>query len=319
MRSAITLIFLIILGVAAFIAYNAVFIVHQTQMALVLEFGNPTRVVTNPGLNTKLPFVQTVEYFDKRILDIEISSKEVIASDQKRLVVDAFARYKITDPLLFYQAVRDEIGANSRINSVMDSAMRGVLGGATFIDVVKERRDELMRQIAERVSGEVKDFGIEIVDVRIKRADLPDANSQAIFTRMQTERQREAAELRAQGSEQAQRIRATADRQRTILVAEANRDSERTRGEGDAERNRIYAAAFSRDQDFFAFYRSMQAYEEGLKSNETRLVISPNSEFFRYFNSPGGTPQSAATPPAGGNGGPRTQGSAAAPGTTGTP
>jgi membrane protease subunit HflC len=320
MRSAITLIFLIILGVGAFIAYNAVFIVHQTQMALVLEFGNPTRVVTNPGLNTKLPFVQTVEYFDKRILDIEISSKEVIASDQKRLVVDAFARYKITDPLLFYQAVRDEIGANSRINSVMDSAMRGVLGGATFIDVVKERRDELMRQIAERVSGEVKDFGIEIVDVRIKRADLPDANSQAIFTRMQTERQREAAELRAQGSERAQGIRAGADRQRTILVAEANRDAERTRGEGDAERNRIYAAAFSRDQDFFAFYRSMQAYEEGLKSGETRLVISPNSEFFRYFNAPGGTPpQSAATPPANGNSGPRTQGSAAAPATTGTP
>ncbi len=318
MRSAITLIFLIILGVGAFIAYNAIFIVHQTQMALVLEFGNPTRVVTNPGLNTKLPFVQTVEYFDKRILDIEISSKEVIASDQKRLVVDAFARYRITDPLLFYQAVRDEIGANSRINSVMDSAMRGVLGGSTFIDVVKERRDELMRRIAERVSGEVKDFGIEIVDVRIKRADLPDANSQAIFTRMQTERQREAAELRAQGSEQAQRIRATADRQRTVLVAEANRDAERTRGEGDAERNRIYAAAFSRDQDFFAFYRSMQAYEEGLKANETRLVISPNSEFFRYFNSPGGTvPQSTATPPA--SGGPRTQGNAAAPATTGTP
>jgi modulator of FtsH protease HflC len=298
MRSAVMFIFLIALGVGAFVAYNSFFIVHQTQMALVLEFGNPTRVVTKPGLNTKLPFVQTVEYFDKRILDIEVSSKEVIASDQKRLVVDAFARYKITDPLLFYQAVRDEAGASSRVNSVMDSAMRGVLGSSTFIDVVKHRRDDLMRQIAQRVSSEVKDFGIEIVDVRIKRADLPDANSQAIFTRMQTERQREAAELRAQGNEQAQRIRATADRQRTILVAEANRDSERVRGEGDAERNRIYAAAFSRDPDFFAFYRSMQAYEEGLKSNDTRLVITPNTEFFRYFNNPYANGTGASSNPA---------------------
>ncbi len=302
MRSALTFFFLIALGVAAFIGYNSFFIVHQTQMALVLEFGNPTRVVSQPGLQYKLPLIQTVEYFDKRILDIEISSKEVIASDQKRLVVDAFARYKITDPLLFFQAVRDEAGANSRINSVMDSAMRGVLGSATFIDVVKTRRDELMRLIAERVSGEVRDFGIEIVDVRIKRADLPDANSQAIFTRMQTERQREAAELRAQGSEQAQRIRATADRQRTVIVAEANRDSERIRGEGDAERNRIYAAAFTRDPDFFAFYRSMQAYEEGLKTNDTRLVISPNTEFFRYFNNPNagvnGEPPAAPAAPA---------------------
>ena len=306
MRSAVTFIFLIALAVGAFIAYNSFFIVHQTQMALVLEFGNPTRVVTKPGLNTKLPFVQTVEYFDKRILDIEVASKEVIASDQKRLVVDAFARYRITDPLLFFQAVRDEAGASSRVNSVMDSALRGVLGSSTFIDVVKNRRDELMRQIAERVSTEVRDFGIEIVDVRIKRADLPEANSQAIFTRMQTERQREAAELRAQGSEQAQRIRATADRQRTVIVAEATRDSERIRGEGDAERNRIYAAAFSRDPDFFAFYRSMQAYEEGLKTNDTRLVITPNTEFFRYFNNPnpdgnganGGTTPAPKTPPA---------------------
>ena len=316
MRSAIMFVFLITLGVAAFIGYNSFFIVHQTQNALVLEFGNPTRIVSDPGLNTKLPFVQTVEYFDKRILDIEISSKEVIASDQKRLVVDAFARYKITNPLLFYQAVRDEAGANSRINSVMDSAMRGVLGSSTFIEVVKDRRDELMRAIAERVSGEVRDFGIEIVDVRIKRADLPDANSQAIYTRMQTERQREAAELRAQGNEQAQRIRATADRQRTVIIAEANRDAERLRGEGDAERNRIYAAAFSKDQDFFAFYRSMQAYEEGLKSNDTRLVITPNTEFFRYFNNPnagisGAQPTPPATAPGAAPGQPQTQSSAA--------
>jgi membrane protease subunit HflC len=294
MRSALTFIFLVILGIGAFVAYNAFFIVHQTKTALVLEFGMPIRVVSKPGLNTKLPFVQTVEYFDKRILDIEITEREVIASDQKRLKVDAFARYKIVDPLLFSQRVRDEANAKTRISSAMDSALRGILGGATFTDVVKQRREELMGQIAQQVSADAKDWGIEIVDVRIKRADLPEANSNAIFTRMQTERAREAAELRAQGSEQAQRIKATADRQRTIIVAEANRDAERLRGEGDAERNSIYAAAFSRDPDFFAFYRSMQAYEEGLKANDTRLVITPNSEFFRYFNDPNGG--SSATP-----------------------
>ena len=294
MRNAAFVVFIIIVGAAAFIAYNAYFIVHQTQMALVLEFGNPTRVITKPGLYWKTPVVQTVEFFDKRILDVEISSKEVTASDQKRLVVDAFARYKIIDPLLFFQSVTDEAGAHARIDNVMDAAMRSVLGGTSFIDVVKEKREELMRQIAQRVNGEVKNFGIEIVDVRIKRADLPEANSQAIYERMKTEREREAAEIRAEGSEQSKRIKATADRGVTVIIADANRDSERLRGEGDAERNRIYAEAFSKDPDFFAFYRSMQAYEEGLKSNDTRLVISPNTEFFQYFNSPNGTMSSPA-------------------------
>jgi membrane protease subunit HflC len=300
MRNAALVVFIIIVGGAAFIAYNAYFIVHQTQTALVLEFGNPTRVITKPGLYWKTPVVQTVEFFDKRILDVEISSKEVTASDQKRLVVDAFARYKIIDPLLFFQRVTDEAGAHARIDNVMDAAMRSVLGGSTFIDVVKVKREELMRQIAERVNGEVKDFGIEIVDVRIKRADLPEANSQAIYERMKTEREREAAEIRAQGNEQSKRIKATADRGVTVLIAEANRDSERLRGEGDAERNRIYAAAFSKDVDFFAFYRSMQAYEEGLKSADTRLIISPNTEFFQYFNSPTGkmSPPQPRTPEA---------------------
>jgi modulator of FtsH protease HflC len=288
MRNTALAVLVIILGGAAFIAYNAYFIVHQTQTALVLEFGNPIRVIDEPGLYWKTPVVQTVEFFDKRILDVEISSKEVTAADQKRLVVDAFARYKILNPLLFFQSVTDEAGAHARIDNVMDAAMRSVLGGSSFIDVVKEKREELMRQIALRVNGEVKSFGIEIVDVRIKRADLPEANSQAIYERMKTEREREAAEIRAQGNEQSKRIKATADRGVTVLIAEANRDSERLRGEGDAERNRIYAAAFSRDPDFFAFYRSMQAYEEGLKSNDTRLVISPNTEFFQYFNSPNG-------------------------------
>lgn len=293
MRNAIFAIFLIIVGGAAFIAYNAYFIVHQTQTALVLEFGNPKRVIQEPGLYFKTPFVQTVAFFDKRILDIDLSSKEVIASDQKRLVVDAFARYKIVKPLLFFQSVTDEAGARNRLDSVMDSAMRSILGSSTFIEVVKDRRAGLTKEIAARVNEEAAAFGIEVVDVRIKRADLPEANSQAIYERMKTERAREAAELRAQGNEQAKRIKATADRQVTVTIADANRDAERLRGEGDAERNRIYAAAFGRDPDFFAFYRSMQAYEEGLKSNDTRLVISPTSEFFQYFNNPSGVAPAA--------------------------
>ncbi len=288
MRNAIFVIFVLLLGLGGVAAYNSYYIVHTTQTAVVLEFGKPQEVRTKPGLYWKMPLIQSVVYFDKRILDMEISSKEVTASDQKRLVVDAFARYKITNPLLFFQSVTNEEGARARLDGVMDSAMRGVLGASPFIDVVRNKREELMRQIAERVNGEAKDFGIEVVDVRIKHADLPPENSAAIYSRMQTERKREATELRARGGEQAQRIRANADRQATVIKAEASRDAERLRGEGDAERNRVYAAAFSKDPDFFAFYRSMQAYEEGLKSGETRLVISPKSEFFRYFNSSSG-------------------------------
>lgn len=293
MRSAVLVFFLILLGVGAFAAYHSYFIVHQTQTALVLRFGEPKQVVTEPGLNFKVPFVENVEFFDKRILDIDLPSKEVIAADQKRLVVDAFARYRIADPLLFFQSVTNEVGARSRLDSLMDSAMRSILGGSTFFEVVKEKRDQLMKAIAGRVDHEAANFGMKIVDVRLKRVDLPEANSQAIYERMNTERQREAAEIRAQGKEAAKRIRANADRQVTITIAEANRDAERIRGEGDGERNSIYAEAFSRDTDFFAFYRSMQAYEEGLKSKDTRLVISPTSEFFRYFNAPGGDAQTA--------------------------
>lgn len=296
MRNAILVFLLIVIGAAAFVAYNSYFIVHQTQTAVVLEFGNPKRVIDKegPGLYLKIPFIQTVDYFDKRILDIDLPSKEVIASDQKRLVIDTFARYRITNPLLFLQSVTNEQGARSRLESVIDSAMRSILGSSTFLDVVRIKREALMRAITERVDVEAKSLGIDVIDVRLKRADLPEANSQAIYERMKTERQREAAEIRAQGVEASKRIKATADRQVTVTIAEANRDSERTRGEGDAERNRIYAEAFGKDQDFFAFYRSMQAYEEGLKSNDTRLVISPTSEFFEYFNDPRGTPRPPA-------------------------
>jgi membrane protease subunit HflC len=288
MRNAIFVIFLVLLGAAAAIAYLSFFIVNQTQTALVLRFGEPQQFITEPGLYFKVPVTDNVEYFDKRILDIDLPSKEVIAADQKRLVVDAFARYKIIDSLLFFQSVTNEVGARNRLDSILDSAIRSILGGSDFFAVVKDKRSDLMQLIRQRVDAEAKSLGIQIVDVRLKRVDLPEANSQAVYERMKTERQREAAEIRAQGNEASKRIRANADRQVTVLIAEANRDAEQLRGAGDAERNRIYAEAFSKDPDFFGFYRSMQAYEEGLKSSDTRLVISPTSEFFQYFNDPSG-------------------------------
>ena len=277
---------LAIVAVAAAVGFSA-FIVNQTHRALVLQFGEPVRAIDEPGLYWRTPFIQTVEQFDRRILDLQTDEQEVIASDQKRLIVDAFARYRITDPLAFYKAFRGEVGARQRLTAIVDSTIRSVLGRATFIDVVRNKRDALMKQTIKQVNDDVRNLGVEIVDVRIRRADLPEANSQAIYRRMQTERQREAAELRAQGSEQSQRIKSTADKEVTVLLANANRDSERMRGDGDAERNRIYADAFTKDRDFFAFYRSMQAYEESLKGGHTRIVLSPTSEFFRYFNGGG--------------------------------
>ena len=287
-RTVLTLV-LILLGLAGIAAYLALFTVSQTEQAIVLEFGNPKRVISEPGLHYKIPFVQNVAYFDKRILDIETGPQEVIAADRKRLVVDAFARYRIRDPLRFYQALRNEIGAQSQIGALLDSSLRRVLGSASFEAVVRDKREELMRTILSQVNQEAKDtFGVEIVDVRIKRVDLPKANMQAIFLRMQTERQREAAEFRAEGEGAARRIRATADREVTVIKANATGESEQIRGNGDAERNRIYAEAFSKDPDFFGFYRSMQAYENALKPGDTRLLLSPDSQFFQYFNDSSG-------------------------------
>ncbi|MGH6866476.1 MAG: protease modulator HflC, partial [Methyloceanibacter sp.] len=273
------------------------FTVHQSQQALVLEFGNPKRLVTTPGLNYKIPFVQNVQFFDKRLLDLDSSPQEVIASDQKRLVVDAFARWRITDPLLFYQTVGDELGARSRLGAFLEASLRRVLGSATFESVVRDQRNSLMRDITSQVNTEGKGLGIKVLDVRIKRADLPEANSLAIYRRMQTERQRQAAEIRAQGEEASRRIRATADRQVTVLKATATGESERIRGTGDAEKNRVFAEAFGQDPDFFAFYRSMKAYESALQSGDTRLLLSPDSQFFQYFNDAMGT-KAQGTPPA---------------------
>jgi membrane protease subunit HflC len=274
----------ILVALAAIVGYSSLFVVHQNQQALVLRLGEAIRVVTEPGLQYKIPLVDGVVYIDKRILDLENPAQEVIASDQKRLVVDAFARYRISDPLKFYQSLGTVEGANSRLTSILNSALRRVLGEATFIQVVRDERELLMSRIREQVNREGSNFGINIVDVRIRRADLPDANSQAVFQRMQTERQREAAEIRAGGNQLAQTIRARADRDVTVTVAEATSRGEQIRGEGDATRNRIFAEAYEKDREFFAFYRSMQAYEQGLRHGDTRFLLSPDSDFFRYFN-----------------------------------
>ncbi len=279
----------VLLGIAAAGVYASAFIVHQNEQALVLRFGEPRQVVRAPGLNWKVPFVDTVEFLDKRILDLETAEQEVTASDQKRLIVDAFARYRITDPLLFYQNVRDERRVRVVLGPLIDSAIRRVLGGATLQDVVKDKRDPLMKEIANQVNREGKDYGVEVVDVRIKRADLPQQNLASVFNRMTADRIREATELRAQGGAEKNRIEANADRDVTIIKAEAVKKSELLRGDGDAERNRVFNDAFGRDPEFFRFYRSMQAYDQALKPSETRMLLSPDSEFFRYFNSPTGT------------------------------
>lgn len=288
----------VVVLVALVLGYASLFTVYQTQQALVVRLGDPRRIVTEPGLHFKMPLVDNVIYVDKRILDLENPAQEVIASDQKRLVVDAFARYKVVDPLRFYQTVSSVEGANSRLATLLNSALRRVLGESTLTNVVRDERSQMMARVREQLDREAHAFGITVVDVRIRRADLPDQNSQAVYQRMQTERQREAAEFRAQGSQRGQEIRARADRDVTVLVADATSTAEQTRGEGDATRNRIFADAFGQDPDFFTFYRSMQAYEAGLKPGDTRFLLRPDSEFFRYFSNRGGRPPAQAAAPA---------------------
>jgi membrane protease subunit HflC len=277
-----------VLLVALMIAYGSLFTVYQTDQVIVVRLGQPIRVVTDPGLNFKVPLLDSVISVEKRIVDLENPAQEVITSDQKRLVVDAFARYRINDALKFYQTIGAIEGANARLSTLLNSALRRVLGEASTTDVVRDKRAQLMSLVRTQLENEAQSFGVAVVDVRIRRADLPEQNSQAVYQRMQTERQREAAEFRAEGSQRSQEIRAKADRDVTVLIAEAQSKGEQTRGEGDAERNRIYAEAYGRDPDFFTFYRSMQAYESGLRSNDTRMVLKPDSDFFRYFGDPMG-------------------------------
>jgi modulator of FtsH protease HflC len=299
MRSPVTgIIVLLLVLLAIIVGYGSVFTVDQTEQALVVRFGKPVDVVTDPGLHFKAPFIDTVIAIDKRILDLENPSQEIIASDQKRLVVDAFARYRIKAPLRFYQSVGSIQAANIQLTTILNASLRRVLGEVTFIQVVRDEREALMGRIREQVDKEADAYGIEVVDVRIRRADLPEQNSQAVYQRMQTERQREAAEFRAQGGQKAQEIRSNADREATVIVAEANSKAEQIRGDGDGERNRLFAEAYGKDPDFFAFYRSMTAYENGLKSNDTRFLLRPDSNFFRFFNSPSGVPAAATPAPA---------------------
>ena len=283
---------------ALVVVWSSLFTVYQTQQALVIRLGQPVAVVSDPGLHVKAPFIDTVISVDKRILDLEAPPQEVIASDQKRLVVDAFARYRIEDALRFYQTLGSINGANSQLSILLNSALRRVLGEVTFTHVVRDQRADLMSRIQKLMDQEAKSYGIHVVDVRIRRADLPEQNSQAVYQRMQTERQREAAEFRAQGGQKAQEIRSRADREATVIIADANSTAEQVRGTGDAERNRLFAEAYGRDPDFFAFYRSMSAYEQGLKAGETRFLLRPDSDFFRFFGSASGKISGAAAAPA---------------------
>jgi modulator of FtsH protease HflC len=276
-----------VLAVLGFIGYLTLFTVNEIQQGIILQFGDPKKVIQKAGLNFKLPFIQNVVLLDKRILNLDAPSEEIIASDQKRLIVDAFARFKIKDPLKFYISVGNERVARSRLSTIINSRIRGVLGKEELATLVSKERARLMDKITEDVNTEAAKLGIEIIDVRIKRADLPQANSEAIYRRMQTERLREAKEFRAQGAEIAQTIKSTADKEVTIILAEAQKKSEILKGEGDGTRNKIFANAYGKDAEFFSFYRAMQSYEKSLIGGETSLILSPDSEFFRFFGKSG--------------------------------
>lgn len=297
---------------AVLAAGGAVFTVNEAEQVLVLQFGEPKRVVREPGLKLKWPLIQNVVYLDRRVLDLDPPVEQVILADQKRLDVDAFARYRITDPLRFYQSVGVEAVAVQRLNAVVNSSLRRVLGNVTLLAVLSQERAAVMTDIRQQVNQEAQRFGIEIVDVRIRRADLPEETSQSIFARMRSEREREAAEARAQGQEQSQDIRARAERERTVILAEAQRDAQILRGEGDNQAFKIIAEATDRDPEFYGFYRSLEAYRTAFKHDDTMLVLSPRSEFFRFFTH-GAKPvgdaakpvdDAAAAPPAAGGSSP---------------
>jgi len=276
-----------VIALAGFAIYLSLFTVKEINQAIVLQFGDPKKVIAEPGLQVKIPFIQNVVYLDRRILSLDPAPEEVIASDQKRLIVDAYARFKIVDPLKFYISVGDERVARSRLATIINSRIRSVLGKQSLATLLSEERTTQMAIIQEGVNLEAEKFGIEIIDVRIKRADLPQANSEAIYKRMQTEREREAKEFRARGAEMAVTITSTADRKVTIILANAKKQSEIMKGEGDGQRNKIFANAFGRDPEFFSFYRAMQAYEKALIGGETSLILSPDSDFFKFFGNSG--------------------------------
>jgi len=276
-----------VIVVAGFAIYLSLFVVKEINQAIVLQFGDPKKVIVKPGLQVKIPFIQNVVFLDRRILNLDAPPEEVIASDQKRLIVDAYARFKIIDPLKFYISVGDERVARSRLSTIINSRIRSVLGKQSLATLLSEDRTKQMAIIQEGVNTEALNFGIQIIDVRIKRADLPQANSEAIYKRMQTEREREAKEFRAKGAEMAVTITSTADKEVTVLLANAKKQSEIMKGEGDGQRNKIFANAFGKDPEFFAFYRAMQAYEKALIGGDTSLILSPDSDFFKFFGDTG--------------------------------
>ena len=284
---------LVTLAVAALLlagVSGSLFTVNQTQQALVLQFGEPKRTIQEPGLAFKLPFIQDVTYYEKRVLSlIPQDAEEVILSDQKRLQVDAYARYQIEDPLLFYQTVRNELGARGRLEAIIDSSVRRALGRETLASILTGQRNDITRSIGEEVNASVSSLGIKIIDVRLRRADYPAATSQNIFNRMKSEREREAKEFRATGEEEAQKIRADAEKTRTVIISEAQREAQETRGAGDGKAIEIYADSFGQDADFFAFYRSMEAYRKSMNNTDTSLVLSPDTSFFRFFKDKNGT------------------------------
>ena len=279
-----TISIVVLILAAFFVLSSSYFYVDQRVQALVLQFGEPVKVIKTPGLQFKIPLIQNVEYFDKRLILFDNPVEEIISADRKRLIVDAFARYRIDDPLRYYQAIRYETALSNRLGSIINDSLRQVLGRVPLQEVISIRRSVLLEEVASLVYEAAKDFGLRIEDVRIRRADLPTANSEAIFRRMQTERQQEAAQFRAEGEEQSRRIKAESEKEKTILLANAERTGEILRGEGDADKNKILAEAFSRDPEFFAFYRAMQAYVTAIDSSDTTMILSPDSEFFEYFN-----------------------------------
>lgn len=280
-----------------FVALSSLFTVHQTQQVLITQFGQPIRVVSTPGLNLKVPFIQSVTTFDRRLLDFDAQGQEIILGDQRRLVVDTFTRYRITDPLRFYQTVgATEGGIRLRLGPIVSSTLRNTLGNEPLLSVLSSDRARIMGVIRQRVDNEARSFGIEVVDVRIRRADLPEENTQAILSRMQSERERVAREQRAEGAEQAQRIRAAAERDRTVLIAEAQANAEIARGQGEQQAIRIFAEAFQKDPEFFQFWRTMQAWREAFSDGDTRMLLSPDSDFFKYFRSIPSTPARPVAP-----------------------
>jgi len=302
----------VVLVVAGILAMSSFFTVDQTEQALVLQFGQPRRVIREPGLWVKRPFVENVILYDTRVLDFEPPHEEVIVSDQKRLVADTYTRYRIVNPLQFYQTVGSEAGVRARLSALVSGSLRRVLGSVTLNDVLSNKRAAIMVQIRDDVAVQAKDFGIDVVDVRLRRADLPEENSQAIYARMQSEREQQARQYRGEGAEAAQNVRANAERERTVILAEAQRDAQRVRGDRDGQSIKIYADAFGQDKEFFAFYRSLQAYRDALNGKDTSFILSPEGNFFRFFGgwtgeaatagAPHGTPPRAANPATGGAG-----------------